>query len=205
MPSYYYHTSLKLLNKFLDSTLIILLRSASILPVTTLGKVFDLIISGFSSEADVINEENETEDQDTVCQYKRLLEMYGFLLQWCISAVECKAAERPPVTAPPRGRGAGKGSKAKTNSAEGSWDSTTQLQSALETMCKVLKLKLGKIFITTSERDTFVGMFTRSVYLALENEQRVKNTTLRMHIFKTLCIAVKHHGHAFGKPCGLPF
>ncbi|KAI4213435.1 MAG: hypothetical protein LQ351_003935 [Letrouitia transgressa] len=175
-----------------------LLKSASTLPVTALSKVFDLIISGFSSEVDVINEENETEDQDAVCQYKRLLEMYGFLLQWCISAVECKAAERPTVTAPPRGRGAGKGSKAKTNSAEGSWDSATQLQSALETMCKVLKLKLGKIFITTSERDTFVGMFTRSVYLALENEQRVKNTTLRMHIFKTLCIAVKHHGHAFG-------
>ena len=65
-------------------------------------------------------------------------------------------------------------------------------------MCKVLKVKLGKVFMTTSERDTFVGLFTRSVYLILENEQRIKNTALRMHAFKVLCIAVKHHGHAFG-------
>ena len=77
-------------------------------------------------------------------------------------------------------------------------------------MCKVLKLKLARIFVTTSERDTFVSLFTRPVYLVLESEQRVKSTAIRMHAFKVLCIAVKHHGHAFGRqsspamtPCSL--
>ena len=65
-------------------------------------------------------------------------------------------------------------------------------------MCKVLKLKLGKIFLTTSERDTFISLLTRPVYLILESEQRVKNTPIRMHAFKVLCIAVKHHGHGYG-------
>jgi condensin complex subunit 1 len=32
----------------------------------------------------------------------------------------------------------------------------------------------------------------------LESEQRVKNTSIRMHTFKVLCIAVKHHGHGYG-------
>ena len=84
---------------------------------------------------------------------------------------------------------------------DSNWDGTAQIQVSMETMCKVMKLKLGKIFLTTSDRDTFVNLFTRSSYLILESEQRVKSMAIRMHAFKVLCIAVKHHGHAFGKNC----
>ncbi|KAL8706214.1 MAG: hypothetical protein Q9201_000720 [Fulgogasparrea decipioides] len=175
-----------------------LLKSVSVLPTHSLSKILDLIVSGLSSEADNLQNESETEEQEMVRHHKQLLEMYGFLLQWSISAVETKAAEKPANAAPARGRGAGKGAKSKSNTKDGTWDSTSQLQTAMETMCKVLKLKLAKVFMTTSERDTFVGLFTRSVYLILESEQRCKNTALRMHAFKVLCMAVKHHGHAFG-------
>ena len=180
------------------SELFKLSRSASLLPTHSLSKTFDLIVSGLSTEADIVHNDLETEEQDAIRHQKQVLEMYAFLLQWSISVVEVKAAEKPAGGAPARGRGAGKGSKAKAGAKDGSWDSTSQLQTALDTMCKVLRLKLGKIFMTTSERDTFVGLFTRSVYLILENEQRIKNTALRMHAFKVLCIAVKHHGQAFG-------
>ncbi|KAL9602936.1 MAG: hypothetical protein Q9219_001461 [cf. Caloplaca sp. 3 TL-2023] len=175
-----------------------LLKSVSLLPNHSLSKIFDLVVSGLSSEADNVHNESETEAQETMRHHKQLLEMYGFLLQWSVSAVEVKAAEKPASTAPARGRGAGKGAKPKNNTKDTGLDMTIQLQTALEAMCKVLKLKLAKIFMTTSERDTFVGLFTRSVYLILENEQRIKNTALRMHAFKVLCVAVKHHGHAFG-------
>ncbi|KAL8756051.1 MAG: hypothetical protein Q9184_004623 [Pyrenodesmia sp. 2 TL-2023] len=175
-----------------------LLKSVSLLPTHALSKILDLIVSGLSLEAEIIHNESETEEQETVRHHKQLLEMYGFLLQWSISAVEVKAAEKPANAPPTRGRGVGKGAKSKSSTKDGSWDSIAQLQVALETMCKALKLKLAKIFMTTSERDTFVGLFTRSVYLILESEQRIKNTALRMHAFKVLCIAVKHHGHAFG-------
>lgn len=193
--------SLKSQHHFQDepnSELFKLSRSTSLLPTHSLSKVFDLIISGLSSEADIVHSELETDEQDAVQHHKTLLEMYGYLLQWSISVVEVKAAEKPASSAPARGRGTGKSSKVKAGAKDGAWDSTTQLQAALETICKVLKLKLGKIFMTTSERDTFVGLFTRSVYLIMENEPRIKNTALRMHAFKVLCIAVKHHGHAFG-------
>lgn len=123
--------------------------------------------------------------------------MYGFLLQWAFSAVELKAAEKPTEAAPAR-RGAGKSTKSKANTKDGNWDWTAQIQAAMETMCKVMKLKLGRIFLTTSDRDTFINLFTRSIYLILESEQRVKSMSIRMHAFKVLCIAVKHHGHAFG-------
>lgn len=180
-----------------DSELFKLSRSASLLPTHSLSKISDLIISGLSAEAEAVHNELEAEYQDASQHQRKLLEMYAFLLQWSIAAVEVKATGKP-CGAPTKGRGAGKGVKSKGAAKDGTWDLSIQLQTALDTMCKVLKLKLSKIFVTTSERDTFVGLFTRPVYLILENEQRIKSTALRMHAFKVLCIAVKHYGHAFG-------
>lgn len=181
-----------------DSELFKLSRSASMLPTITLSKIFDLLITGLSSEAQAFHNDLEADEQDASQYQKKLLEMYAFLLQWTITVVEVKAAEKPSG-APAKGRGAGKGAKSKAVTKDSRWESSAQLQTALDAMCKVLKLKLGKIFVTTSERDTFVGLFTRPVYLILECEQRIKSTALRMHAFKVLCIAVKHHGHAFGR------
>ena len=161
-------------------------------------KIFDLVVSGLSSEADILNE-LEADDQNAIEQQKSLLEMYAFLLQWSISVIEAKSTEKSATTVPSKGRVAVKNAKSKANARDGDFDSISQLEVALDTMCKVLRLKLNKIFMTTSGRDTFVGLFTRPVYLILENEQRIKITALRMHAFKVLCIAVKHHGHGFGE------
>jgi condensin complex subunit 1 len=162
-----------------------------------------LITSGLASEADVIHHDLESDEQELVTHHKQLLEIYGFLLQWTIAAVETKAAEKSTTTVAARGRGKPKGKK-DAAPKDGTWDSSAQLESALSTMCKVLRLKLGKIFLTTSERDTFIGLLTRPVYMILESEQRVKNTSIRMHTFKVLCIAVKHHGHGYGGLYCLP-
>ena len=172
-------------------------RSSSLLQPTSLSKILDTVVSGLSTEADLSHSELESEETETIQSHKQLLEIYGFLLQWTIAAVEAKAAEKSASTSASaiRGRG-GKGGKAKAN--KDAWDASSQIQVALDVMGKVLKLKLARLFPTTSERDTFVGLFTRAVYLVLENESRVKSTPLRMHSFKVLCIAVKHHGHAYG-------
>lgn len=179
-----------------DSELSKLSRLSSQLPTKALSKILDLVISGLAVEADIIHHDMESDESDTVQHHKQLLEMYAFLLQWTLSAVETKLAEKPAIAAHVR-RGAGK-SKPRPAPNDERWDSSIQIQTAMEVMCKVLKLKLGKIFMTTSDRDTFVNLFTRTIYLILESEQRVKSMSIRMHAFKVLCIAVKHHGHAFG-------
>lgn len=183
-----------------DSELFKLSRSSTALPTHALSKILDLVVSGLSTEADIIHNDLESDEQDIITHHKQLLEVFGFLLQWTIAAVETKAAEKSSTA--PAARGRAKGAKAKAAAGkdkDGNWDSSAQLQTALDIMCKVLKLKLSKIFLTTSERDTFVGLLTRPVYMVLESEQRVKNTAIRMHAFKVLCIAVKHHGHGYGK------
>ena len=174
-------------------------RYTPFLPTHALSKVFDLIMSGLAAEAEAINHDlDNPEEQEMIAHHKTLLEIYGFLIQWTIACVETKAAEKSSTA--PVSRGRGKGAKSKTSAnKEDTWDSAAQLQTALDIMAKVLKLKLGKIFLTTSERDTFIGLLTRPVYMILESEARVKSTSIRMHAFKVLCIAVKHHGHGYGK------
>ncbi|KAK4540330.1 hypothetical protein LTR36_009287 [Oleoguttula mirabilis] len=170
-------------------------RQTSFIPAASLGRVFDLVISGLGAEAEIVHHEEQDGETETA-QHKQVLEILAFLLQWCVAAVETKCAEKP-ASAPARGKGA-KGAKGKNAQKDGNWDPSAQLQTALDTMAKVMKLKLAKIFVTTSERDTFISLFTRPVYLILESEQRVKSTAIRMHAFKVLCIAIKHHGHAYG-------
>ena len=164
------------------------------LPTYAVAKVFDLIISGLSSEAELANTDVINDEQEVLPQHRELLEVYGFLLQWAVQATENLAAERTAAEPVTKGR---KG-KAKATGGKQAFDSSTQLISALETMVKVFKLNLQRIFVTTSERDSFVQLFTRPSYLIMENEQRVKSTQIRMHVWKVLCMAVKHHGHGFG-------
>ncbi|KAJ6780364.1 hypothetical protein PWT90_03572 [Aphanocladium album] len=171
-----------------------LLKYTQYIPPHALSKIFDVVMSGLSAEADAVNNDIDSPDeQDAIAHHKQLLEIYAFLLQWTIAGVEAKAAERSSTAPLARGRGKPKKGVAK----EEVWDSATQLQAALDIMCKVLKLKLSKIFLTTSERDTFISLLTRPVYMVLESEQRVKTTSIRMHSFKVLCMAVKHHGHGY--------
>jgi condensin complex subunit 1 len=171
-------------------------RYTSFIPTHALSKVFDLVMSGFSSQADAAHNDIESpDDEGSIPHHKQLLEIYGFLLQWTIAAVETKAAEKSSTAPAARGRGKAKKGAAKDPDV---WDSTTQVQAALDIMCKVMKVKLSKIFLTTSERDTFIGLLTRPVYMILESEQRAKNMPIRMHCFKVLCVAIKHHGHAYG-------
>ena len=182
-----------------DCALFRLSRTSSLVPPTSLSKVLDLVVSSLSSEADSANADIDADEQELVSHHKLSLEVLGFLLQWCVSAIETKAAEKSASAPAARGRG-GKSARSKAGgNKDGNWDPTSQLQHTLEVMAKVLKLRLSRVFVTTSERDTFISLFTRPVYLILESEVRTKNMTVKMHALKVLCIAVKHHGHAFGK------
>ncbi|KAI7686802.1 hypothetical protein KC353_g20465, partial [Hortaea werneckii] len=120
-------------------------RQTPFLPAVSIGRLLDLIISGLGAEAEIVHHE-EQEGETETAQHKQTLEAFAFLLQWCIAAVEAKSAEKP-AAAPARGKGA-KSSK-KNGQKDGNWDPSAQLQTALDSMTKVMKLKLAKVFVTT--------------------------------------------------------
>lgn len=171
--------------------------------VKAVSKVFDMIVSGLTTQAENANQDVEADEQETFTTHKENLEIYGFLLQWALTALEARAAEKQPAAPVSKGRkskASAKGSsKSKAASAKAAtWDPVAQVKQALDAMSKVLQVKLQRLFVTTSERDTMISLFTRPSYLVLESEQRAKDHEVKKRVFKVLCVAIKHHGHAFG-------
>lgn len=169
-------------------------RQSEKTPLASLSKVFDLVTSAISTETDLANGDIDADNEEALPRHKQLLQMYAFLLQWAVSAIETRVIEQRGTTT---ATGRGKGAKAKKDAKDTSWDPSKQLEKSLDVMSKVLSLRLVRIFVATSERDTFVGMFTKAVYHILENEARVKTASIKRSCFKVLCIAVRNHGQAF--------
>ncbi|KAK9460035.1 armadillo-type protein [Lipomyces oligophaga] len=180
-----------------DILMCILLNFAN-LSIKGKAELADVITSGLASQAEVAHEIIESDEPELFETQKQILEMYSFLTLWLVSVIE---------SASPHSAHMGSKSKFKAQQqSQGSIDAKfafEHLQIALEIMCKVQKLKLSKLFVTSSERDLFISLYTRSAYLILENENAIKNHTLKMHVFKVLCIAIKYHNHGFAAQTSL--
>jgi condensin complex subunit 1 len=125
-------------------------------------KVMDVIVSGLNSQAEALGSELESPDAEGLESFRKPLEMYSFLLLWIITCAEAVSTQKSSASARESTRskqGKSKSAAAKEQAAQ--WDYTPQLQTAFDVMCKVLKLKLAKIWTLTSEKDTFVRFVPR--------------------------------------------
>ena len=120
-------------------------------------KLMDVIVSGLSNQVDALASELDSLDTEGLDSFRKPLEMYSFLLFWILSSAETIGSQKSTATKEPA---RGRQSKAKLAAAAKdqavNWDHIPQLQTAFDVMCKILKLKLAKIWTLTSEKDTFV-------------------------------------------------
>lgn len=130
-----------------------------------MSKLLDSISSGCQAELESTMRDLETGDPQTYMAHKLPLEMYAFLLNWFVTAVEkVKVSEddAPPPAAgkAKRGRGGKAGATRGGRSAAGkkndSWTWQDQIVPTLTLICKVLRLPSPRIWTTTAERDTFI-------------------------------------------------
>jgi condensin complex subunit 1 len=133
-----------------------------------MSKVLDSISSGLFAQVDATLRDVEHEDQQTFMTHKAPLEMYAFLLQWFVIAVEKvkSSNEETPAAPPPAKSRRGKGGKAttgRTATARGgaskqseTWSWIDQIPNTLALISKVLRLKTQRIWTTTAERDNFI-------------------------------------------------
>jgi condensin complex subunit 1 len=119
-------------------------------------KLFDLIISGLNSQAEALALELDSPESDGLESFRKPLEMYSFLLLWIITSAEGLGPQKAAAGSKETTRGRQSKAKQPPKDQAGQWDYTSQLQTAFEVMCKVLKLKLVKVWTLTSEKDTFV-------------------------------------------------
>ncbi|THH31058.1 hypothetical protein EUX98_g3140 [Antrodiella citrinella] len=177
-----------------------LLKHAENLQGATMSKLLDSISSAFQAQVDATMDQD---DSQALLDYRAPLEMYAFLLHWFVSAAEkvkASGEEEAPAAPAPRAR-KGKGAKAAGSKAvsakrpEG-WTWIDQIPSTLGVISKVLRLKTQRIWMTTADRDTFIGCITRPAYHITESEQYMKQQAIRLNVYKVICLAVKHHGHS---------
>jgi condensin complex subunit 1 len=125
----------------------------------------DVIVSGLNAQAEALASELESSDAEGLDSFRKPLEMYSFFLLWIITSAETMATQKSGSGSKEGGRG--RQSKAKQAAASKEqathWDYTPQLQTAFDVMCKILKLKLAKIWTLTSEKDTFVRYLYRGI------------------------------------------
>lgn len=119
-----------------------------------MNKMLDSITSGFQAQVEATHRDIETEDQQTIGSHKKALEMYGFLLNWFVSAAEkVKTSGDDDVAPAPKAR-RGRGGKtaasrpaAKRNAEDWTW--IDQIPSMLGIISKALRLKSQRIWQTT--------------------------------------------------------
>lgn len=177
-----------------------LLKHADVVPGPCMSKLLDSIASGFSTEIDAAVRDSKEEDQQAVMSHKTPLEMYAFLLNWFAAAADkVKSPGEGEATPQPKSRrgrgGRTAASRAPTKKVE-EWTWIDQIPATLDLFTKAMKLKTHRIWMTTPERDAFITCLTRPAYHIAENEQYMKVHNVKVNIYKVICVAVKHHGHA---------
>ncbi|KAH7345411.1 non-SMC mitotic condensation complex subunit 1-domain-containing protein [Rhizoctonia solani] len=164
-----------------------------------LSKMLDSLLSGFQAEANSASNDIDADDNESFSHHRSSLEMYAFLLHWF-----CATADKNPskdedggaATKSKRGKGKAAGSKRTASARTETWSWAEAAPQTLAVVAKVLRIKSARLWVSTSERSTFIDTLTRPAYTITESETLMKDEVIRMGVYKVMCVAVKHHGHA---------
>ncbi|WRT63457.1 uncharacterized protein IL334_000362 [Kwoniella shivajii] len=174
-----------------------------------LTKLLDVICSSLTNHSNAVmsiigGQGFSSEDMDAPMIHKQPLEIWSFLFQWFVIAAE-KGAGRSSdssssITITTT---TGKGKKKTANNKNNSNSSTSfiwidHLPFVLSTIHKTLRIPSSRLWRTSSEKESVISCFVKPAYQLAENEQYLKNSEIKLGIYKTICLAVKFHGHAFG-------
>lgn len=155
--------------------------------------MLDLTTSALAAKASQVANE-QAEDLDPTCTHRRSLEAVALILYAMLNTLQTGKIEL--ASADNASKNKSKSKKQKENQT--SLDLAAMIEPAFDAMSRCLSLRANKLWPTTSERDAFVSLFTKPSYLVAESEALMKNPKIRMRVYKIICVAIKHHGHAFG-------
>lgn len=150
-----------------------------------------LIVSSFNAVCQQFDRMMQEEDfHESLEQVKSTMERYGYLIFVLLKQLSKEDFLQLSAT---------RSQKSLSKEFLGKWNSNcTEVENTLVVVKAVLNLNLGRIFVTTPERDAYVELFTRPIMNLMESPERMKVVGLRMVIFEDLCLAVIRHAHG---PC----
>ncbi|SCV00547.1 LAME_0G10440g1_1 [Lachancea meyersii CBS 8951] len=142
-------------------------------------------LSGGATNSEVVN---------CVPQWKRQLEEYGYLVHVLLYFLDQEISSSASQSNAAKANG--RSQNATDSNPSAAKRTSTQIENMLESILKVLGLNISRIFSTTPERDLFVGLFTRPIYVLIETEQILKMPAIKLFILKIIGTAVKNHGQS---------
>ncbi|KAG8948308.1 Condensin complex subunit, partial [Tulasnella sp. 419] len=179
-----------------------LLKHAQNLRGSTMSKMLDSITSGLQAEVDNTVRDIDADDQESFAMHRQTLDVYAFLLYWFASVAEKSGLkaddEQVQAAKPKRGKSTKTTSKKNAAAASEAWSWVAQIPNTLNVICKLLKIKSHRIWMSATDRDAFINCITRPAYHIMENEAYMKSQEVKLGVCKVICLAVKNHGHAFG-------
>ncbi|AJV66013.1 BMC_2a_G0038990.mRNA.1.CDS.1 [Saccharomyces cerevisiae] len=163
---------------------------------TQLSYLISSSLSNLSKDikANLSSNVNFTEIGGLIPQWKRHLEEYGYLIQVLLTFLQDEL-HKVSSQSTNLNRSA-KNSKNDSANVELFKRDCNQMENLLESITKLLEINLSKIFQTTPEKDLFIGLFTRPLFVLLEIEPVTKVSSLKMFIQRILVMCVKNHGQS---------
>lgn len=163
---------------------------------TQLSYLISSSLSNLSKDikANLSSNVNFTEIGGLIPQWKRHLEEYGYLIQVLLTFLQDEL-HKVSSQSTNLNRSA-KNSKNDSANVELFKRDCNQMENLLESITKLLEINLSKIFQTTPEKDLFISLFTRPLFVLLEIEPVTKVSSLKMFIQRILAMCVKNHGQS---------
>ncbi|KAI9354061.1 non-SMC mitotic condensation complex subunit 1-domain-containing protein [Zopfochytrium polystomum] len=161
----------------------------------TIGSFVDLLPNRF---IELLEEASQAKTAPDLDQYRLPIEIYGFLLCWLMERAERRSRtskqEKVPPTLPAGGRQKGKSLKTGKESTDWNWDK--QRAKVLAALAEMMKIDLHRIIVSSAERDCIVSMVLKSLALALEEADVVKNGETKAAALQILELCAKKYESA---------
>ncbi|CAI4046650.1 hypothetical protein SKDZ_12G3030 [Saccharomyces kudriavzevii ZP591] len=163
---------------------------------TQLSYLISSSLSNLSKDinANLSSNINFPEISELIPQWKRYLEEYGYLIQVLLTFLQDEL-HKISSQSTNLNRSAKNGRNDSAN-VEVFRRNCNQLENLLESIIKLLEINLSKIFQTTPEKDLFIGLFTRPLFVILEIEPVTKVPSVKLFIQRIIAMCVKNHGQS---------
>ncbi|CAG8485546.1 2013_t:CDS:10 [Paraglomus brasilianum] len=162
-----------------------------------ISQLINIIITGLATECENTSGDLQANDDQTFDSHRQALNMWSFLLGWATYLAENKAQSKQnqKETGEFTSRSGRRGKERNNEPSQWNWDE--QRKATLTVMVNVLKLNLESIWVMKQELETFVGIFTKTVFLILESPLNIKDQSTKMHLFEILAISTKNYKQTF--------
>jgi condensin complex subunit 1 len=116
----------------------------------------DVLCSGLQAQKDATNKDLDQNQADNFPHDRDALNRFAFLLHWLVQVAEPLARDLNISSGTDKAKRGPGATRAKKVKSDDDWDWVSDRAKAMEIVARLLALDLGRIWISTAEKEAFV-------------------------------------------------